>query len=309
MQSSVAIILVNWNGYEFTNDCILSLKKASYPSFSIIVVDNHSTDGSGLQLQLEYPEIIFIFSPENKGFTGGNNMGFEFAIQKGFDYVMMLNNDTFVEPDFLEHLVNYLDQHPNTGAVQPRIYFNHNRSLLWNGGNGYYKGMGWPYTSGENQIPKPQHLMIKKMSWITGCAFMVRISILKQTGLLAQNMFMYKEDVDLSFRIKNLGYQLTYIPDSIVYHIAGSSIKKKGKDNEGIVDPMVHYFNQRNRIWIQKKYTSWYYIPTVFLFNFFYIILIIGYFAVRRRPKKLMTIINGVKDGIVGSIKITPNTK
>jgi GT2 family glycosyltransferase len=222
---------------------------------------------------------------------------------------MMLNNDTFVEPDFLEHLVNYLDQHPTTGAVQPRIYFNQNRSLLWNGGNGFYKGIGWPYTSGENQKPKPQHLMIKEMSWITGCAFMVRTSILKQTGLLAQNMFMYKEDVDLSFRIKNLGYQLTYIPASIVYHIAGSSIKKKGGNKEGVVDPMVHYFNQRNRIWIQKKYTSWYYIPTVFLFNFFYITLIMGYFAVRRRPKKLMAIIKGVKDGIVGSIKITTNTK
>ncbi|MEI7628229.1 MAG: glycosyltransferase family 2 protein [Bacteroidota bacterium] len=309
MQSSVAIILVNWNGYEFTNDCILSLKKASYTNYSIVVVDNNSTDGSGLQLQLQYPEIIFLFSPENKGFTGGNNMGFEYAIQKGFDYVMMLNNDTFVEPDFLEHLVNYLDQYPTTGAVQPRIYFNHNKSLLWNGGNGYYKGIGWPYTSGENQQPRPQHLIIKEMSWITGCALMVRTSILKQTGLLAQNMFMYKEDVDLSFRIKNLGYQLTYIPASIVYHIAGSSIKKKLKDKEGIVDPMVHYYNQRNRIWIQKKYTSWYYIPTLFLFNFFYITLIIGYFAVRRRPKKLMAVINGVKDGIVGSIEITPNTK
>lgn len=301
--ASVAIILVNWNSYEFTNDCIYSLKKASYPNFNIIVVDNGSADQSGQRLQQEHPEVITLFSPDNKGFTGGNNIGFDYAIQKGFDYAMLLNNDTFVEPDFIDHLVEYMESNPQTGAVQPRIYFNHDRSLLWNGGNLFFYSIGWAYTSGENQLPKPNHLVIKNMPWITGCAFMVRTSILKQTGLLAPNLFIYSEDVDLSFRIRELGHQLTYIPESIVYHIAGSSNKKKVKDKEGTVNPIVHYLNQRNRIWLQKKYTPCYFIPTVILFNFFYSTLIMGYFAVRRRPKKFMAIVNGIKDGLKGSIK------
>jgi GT2 family glycosyltransferase len=303
MQPSVAIILVNWNSYEFTNDCIASLKKVSYLNFRIVVVDNGSIDGSGKQLQQEQPDIIVLFSEDNKGFTGGNNIGLEYAIKNDFDYALMLNNDTFVEPDFLDHLVQYLEQNPNTGVVQPRIYFNHDRKLLWNGGTGYSYLIGWPYTHGESKLARPSHLRIKEIPWVTGCAFMVRTSILKQTGLLAQNMFIYSEDVDLSFRIKNSGYCLTYLPTSIVYHIAGSSNKKKVKDKEGIVNPIVHYLNQRNRIWVQKKYTPWYCVPTVILFNFFYITLIMGYFAARRRPKKLMAIINGVKDGINGSIK------
>lgn len=301
--ASVAIILVNWNSYDFTNDCIHSLKQVHYPNFKVIVVDNGSADQSGQRLQQEHPEVITLFSPENKGFTGGNNMGFDYAIQQGFDYAMLLNNDTFVEPDFLDHLVEYLETQPQVGAVQPRIYFNHDRSLLWNGGNLFFYSLGWAYTSGENQKPKPNHLVIKNMPWITGCAFMVRTSILKQIGLLAPNLFIYSEDVDLSFRIRRLGYQLTYIPASIVYHIAGSSNKKKVKDREGIVNPIVHYLNQRNRIWLQKKYTPWYFIPTVVLFNFFYSTLIMGYFAARRRPKKFMAIVNGIKDGIKGSIK------
>lgn len=303
MQASVAIILVNWNSYEFTNDCIGSLKNATYPNFTTIVVDNGSVDQSGLRLQQEHPDIITLFSPDNKGFTGGNNMGFEYAIAHGFDYAMLLNNDTFVAPDFLEHLVSYLDTHPNVGAVQPRIYFNHDRSLLWNGGNGYYKSIGWAYTSGENKLTQASHLKVKNMPWVTGCAFMVRTSILKQIGLLAPNMFIYSEDVDLSFRIRQQGHQLTYIPDSIIYHIAGASNKKKVKDKEGTVNPIVHYLNQRNRIWILKKYTPWYCIPTVIGFNFFYYTLIMGYFAIRRRPKKLMAIIKSIKDGINGSIK------
>ena len=303
MKPTVAIILVNWNSYDFTNDCVNSLKKMSYPNATIIVVDNGSADQSGQRLQQEHPEMITLFSPDNKGFTGGNNMGFEYAIQHGFDYAMLLNNDTFVEPDFLDHLVNYMEAHPQTGAVQPRIYFNHDRSLLWNGGNLFFYSIGWAYTSGENQLPKPKHLVIKNMPWITGCAFLTRASILKQTGLLAPNLFIYSEDVDLSFRIRQLGHQLTYIPESIVYHIAGSSNKKKVKDKEGTVNPIVHYLNQRNRIWLQKKYTPWYYIPTVIGFNFFYSTLIMGYFAARRRPKKFMAIVNGIKDGLKGSIK------
>lgn len=301
--ASVAIILVNWNSYDFTNDCIYSLKKASYPNFKILVVDNGSADQSGQRLQQEHPDVITLFSPENKGFTGGNNIGFEYAIQQGFDYAMLLNNDTFIAPDFLDHLVNYMEAHPETGAVQPRIHFNHNRNLLWNGGTQFFYSIGWAYTSGENQLPKPSHLVIKNMPWITGCAFLTRTSILKQTGLLAPNLFIYSEDVDLSFRIRQLGHQLTYIPESIVYHIAGSSNKKKVKDKEGTVNPIVHYLNQRNRIWLQKKYTPWYFIPTVILFNFFYSTLIMGYFAARRRPKKFMAIVNGIKDGLKGSIK------
>ena len=301
--ASTAIILVNWNSFDFTNDCIQSLKQASSADFSIIVVDNGSQDESGKRLQAEHPDIIVLFSPDNKGFTGGNNIGFRYAIEHGFTYAMLLNNDTFVEPDFLEPLVAHLEANPETGAVQSRIYFNHDRSLLWNGGNGFNYFTGWANTSGENQLPKPGHLKQKKMSWITGCAFMVRTSVLKETGLLAENMFIYSEDVDLSFRIRQKGYDLVYIPDSIIYHIAGSSNKKKVKDKEGIVNPIVHYLNQRNRIWIQKKYTPWYAIPTVILFNFFYTTLILGYFAVRRRPKKFMAIVNGVKDGIKGSIQ------
>ena len=303
LSNRIAVILVNWNSYDFTKDCIESLQKATYPHFTTIVVDNDSKDGSGKRLQEEYPGIVVLFSPDNKGFTGGNNIGIRYAIENGFDYAMLLNNDTFVEPNFLEPLIAHLQQHPKTGAVQPRIHFNHDRTLLWNGGNKFNYFIGWPSTSGENQQPQPHHLQEKKMSWITGCAFMVRVSVLKETGLLAENMFMYMEDVDLSFRIRQKGYQLVYIPDAVIYHIAGASNKKVVKDKEGTVNPIVHYLNQRNRIWIQKKYTPWYAIPTVLLFNFFYTTLILGYFAIRNRPKKFMAIVNGVKDGITGSIQ------
>jgi GT2 family glycosyltransferase len=190
-------------------------------------------------------------------------------------------------------------------VVQPRIHFNHDRSLLWNGGSYYSKWLGFLYTKGFNKKPTQHYLQIKEVDWITGCAMLTRNSILRKTGLLAHNMFIYSEDVDLSFRIKSLGYQLIYHPDSVIYHIAGMSNKTKTKGKEGFVNPIVHYLNQRNRIWLLKKYTPWYCAPTATFCNIFYILGIIGYFAGRRRFTKLKTVIRAVKDGLTGQIAPT----
>ncbi len=100
MQSSVAIILVNWNSFDVTDNCIKSLKNIDYKNHQVLVVDNGSVDDSGDRLFLDHPEITLIKSATNQGFTGGNNLGFQYAIQHGFTYSIMLNNDTFVEPDF-----------------------------------------------------------------------------------------------------------------------------------------------------------------------------------------------------------------
>lgn len=302
MQPTVAIILVNWNSFEVTNDCIISLKGIQYAAHTIVVVDNGSADGSGKQLKALHPEIVLIESATNQGFTGGNNLGFAYSLENGFDYSMMLNNDTFVEPDFLDHLVHYMEAHPKVGVIQPRIHFNHDRALLWNGGSYHTKWLGYLYTKGFNKKPSQSYLKIKPVDWVTGCAFFTRNSILRTTGLLAQNMFIYSEDVDLSFRIKALGYTLMYHPDSVIYHIAGMSNKSKTKGKEGFVNPIVHYLNQRNRIWILKKYTPWYCAPTVILSNIFYISGIIGYFAARRRFTKLKAVGRAVWDGLTGAI-------
>lgn len=300
---SIAIILVNWNSYDVTQDCILSLKQISYSNYTIVLVDNGSVDGSGKKLQEAHSDIVLLFTEKNLGFTGGNNRGFRYALEQGFDYSMMLNNDTFVEPDFLSKLVAAAESSERIGAVQPRIHFNHNRQLLWNGGSYFNTLWGFAYTKGENKLPREEHLVNQQVDWITGCAFLVKNTVLRKTGLLAENMFIYSEDVDLSFRIREQGFRLLYVADAIVYHIAGMSNKSKTKGREGYVNPIVHYLNQRNRIWLLKRYTKWQYLPTTLIANFFYIILIIGYFAIRRRFSKIKAMMRAIKDGISGSIK------
>jgi len=304
-QKKLAIVIINWNSFDLTSDTLVSLSSTSYKNYDIIVVDNFSTDNSAAQLEKDFPSIILLRSDENKGFTGGNNLGFDYAINEGYEYVMMLNNDVAVEPDFLEPLVVKLDMDEKIGGVQPLIYFYHDRELIWNAGSRYNAIFGIPYILGYYRKDKGQLQRKKQKSidWITGCAFMIRTEVLKKVGVLKQDFFIYYEDVDLSFRIKEAGYALAYEASSVVYHKTGMSHKSKEKLKEGYLNPKVHYLNARNRLFVLKEYTQKIAIPTVILYQIIYFFGISFYFIFRCRWQKLKAWNNGIKDGLFTTLE------
>lgn len=304
MQKKLAIVLVNWNSFDLTKDTLESLSHTTYTNYDCIVVDNGSEDGSGLALKQAFPNCILIQSDINKGFTGGNNLGMEYALEKGYEYILLLNNDVAVEPNFLEPLIARLDQDPAIGAVQPLIYFHHDQNLIWNAGSRYLSWIGLPLTLMYYR-KDPQHLQTKqekKIDWITGCAFMIRAAVLKKTGNLKDKYFIYFEDVDLSFRIKKAGYTLSYVPSAVIYHIAGMSHKSKTKLKEGFLNPKVHYLNGRNRIWFLKAHTPFWAIPTTFFYQFAYYSAVSFYFISRLRFNKLKAWWKGIKEGIFEAV-------
>ena len=302
MQKKVAVILVNWNGFTLSADCICSLQQMAYNNYDIIVVDNGSEDGSVKKLKDRFSHIIILESETNLGFTGGNNLGIQYAINHGYEYVLLLNNDTFVKEDFLEILVSYMDKHTDTGVIQPKILYHHNRSLLWNGGSYFNPWLGNTFEANTRSSVKQTKQKVKKVDWVSGCAFFTRVSILNESGLLAENMFMYYEDVDLSFRIRQNGRTCIYYPDSVIYHIAGMATKSNIKSKEGFINPLIHYYSTRNRIWLIKKYTPLKCIPTSFVYNSFYLAAILVYLAVRGRFVKFRMVLKGIRDGIKGKI-------
>lgn len=302
MPKKVAIILVNWNSFTFTDECIRSVKAITYSSYDIIVVDNGSKDESGVLLKNTHPDIILIEAGSNKGSTGGNNLGMQYSIENNYEYSLLLNNDTYVKEDFLNILVDYLDTHPEAGAVQPKIFFAHDRTLLWNGGTAYNSILGIPITKGYMQKEKKSHNQARELEWFSSCTVLMRNSILQQTGLFADNLFLYYEDTDLSFRIRALGHKLIYQPLSVIYHIAGMSNRSAVKKKGGYINPIVHYLSIRNRIWFLKKHTAFYFAPTVIVYNFFYIFLALAYLLARGRFQKVKAVISAVKDGLKGHI-------
>ncbi|TDO20172.1 glycosyltransferase family 2 protein [Pedobacter duraquae] len=300
MGKAVAIILVNWNSYDVSAGCIRSLRKMVFEDFEIILVDNASADQSGQRLKEEFPECIYLQSDVNSGFAGGNNLALRYAISHDFNYSILLNNDTTVEPDFLNLLVDYMEEHPEVGVIQPKIYFEHDRSLLWNGGSYFNSWLGKATTYGYNKHVDAGSDQIKEVDSVTGCAFMVRTKLLLVSGLLDESYFMYYEDTDLSFRIKRLGYKLTYLPTSVIYHIAGGAFQLGEKSKEGSMNHHVHYHNARNRIWIIKKFLNPWQKLTAYPYTFFYFSAVLIYFLLRWRISKFKVFLLGIKDGISG---------
>jgi GT2 family glycosyltransferase len=297
LEKKVAIILLNWNSYEHTANCIESLSAVRPANFDILVVDNGSTDGSGTALQNKFNHIIYLPNATNEGFAGGNNRGFAYAIEHDYAYSLMLNNDVFVEPNFLDLLVNYLEANPAVGAIQPKIFFNSNRQKVWNGGSYFLSWLGWTYSKNYMRAAGPTQSKFAQVDWITGCALLVRTSIVKQIGALNDHFFIYYEDVDFSFRIRAAGYKLMFHPDSVIYHIAGMANKAKVKGKEGYANPYVHYLNFRNHIWVLRAYTKWYQWPTTFITLIAYSLAIMLYFVARWRWTKLAMMLKGILHG------------
>jgi hypothetical protein len=169
----VAIILINWNGLQFTIDCLHSLRKLDYPDFGILLVDNASDNQEAEELKLKFPEITVIHSSTNLGFAGGNNLGIRKALELGYSHLMLLNNDTVVTPDFLKVMLSEFDKSPTLGVVQPLIYMIKDRNQIWNSGGKWNSTLGRAISLLELKNGKKGRSGIQKMEWATGCGMLI----------------------------------------------------------------------------------------------------------------------------------------
>jgi GT2 family glycosyltransferase len=293
MHCRIAVVIINWNSYLHSRNCISSLNDSSIKDFDIILVDNASVDESGKKLRDEFENIIFLKTSSNLGFTGGNNVGIQYAIDNQYEYILMLNNDVFVDQNFIYHLKNYLDFHLDVVAVQPLIYSHPERTKIWNGGGFFNRILAKSFSNRTFD----GDINPKEIDWISGCAFMIRSSVLRVTGLLNEKYFAYYEDVDLSFRIKDAGYKLVFIPQAVIYHIGGGSSNSSEKRKEGYQSPDVHYFNIRNHIWIIRTWLNWYEKPMAILYHAVYSVSLAAYFLIRMRWNKLKAVVKGFVHG------------
>lgn len=291
---SVAIIILNWNGYAHTRNCLNSLHKIDQRSFQVILVDNASSGDDVVKLKEEFPQAIYLVNDENLGFTGGNNVGIQYALENGFSYIMLLNNDTEVGPDFLSPLASTLRDCGNLGAVQPLMYLLHDRNKVWNAGG---KFNSW--TGGSLSITKVQKQSAPyQTDWITGCCILVKSSVIKEIGLLNDHYFAYFEDVDWSLRMRRHGYSLAVVPSSIIYHEAGASSKAKEKGKEGKVSAFVHYLYSRNQLFQIRNHLLFPKHLIAWFFQLSKLAAFWAYFLARGRAEKRGAVAKGIYEGM-----------
>ncbi len=239
----VSVITVNYDQPEVTIAFLDSIKKISYPHFEVIVVDNASPTRNPLIIKEKHPDITFIQSNKNLGFAGGNNLGIFAAKGK---YHLLINNDTEVEPGFLEPLVKKLEENPELGVVSPKIrYFHHPELIQYAGFTSIHLLTARNRGIGFQEIDTGQYDRDYFTEYAFGAAMMIPVSVMKQVGLMADIFFLYYEEMDWIQRIKDAGYKIGYVHNSVVYH--------KDSITTGSLSPLKIYYLNRNRILYMRR--------------------------------------------------------
>jgi hypothetical protein len=214
----VAIITVNWNGKDVTLDCLQSLRALTYPSLLVIVVDNASTDGSVEGIRKGFPDVTLLPLPENRRFAGGNNSGIQQALAEGAELLLLLNNDTVVERDFLTHMVERLQADPSTGMVSPKILYHRDPDRIWFAGSRVSLWTGTMRHIGIRELDRGQYDTPRAIDYATGCCLLTSREVVAAIGMLDESFFIYGEDADWSMRARRAGYSIQYEPRARVWH-------------------------------------------------------------------------------------------
>ena len=229
----VSIIILNYNAGNLLLNCVDSVFKSTYPNFEVLVVDNISTDNSHVVCKKKFEKIHLIENKENLGYCEGNNVGIRNA---NGEFVVILNPDTIVEPNWLNHLMSAYNEF-GEGLYQPKFFSLNEKHVLQSTGNMLHI-FGFGFAKDKGKIDDEKMESIKKINYASGtCLFTSKI-VLDKIGLLDPFLFLYHDDLDLGWRAAHIGINSFYVPKSIIYHAESYSIKWSSKK---------FYWLERNR--------------------------------------------------------------
>lgn len=235
----VAVIVLNWNGRDDSIACLESLQKVEYPNYEVMLVDNGSVDGSAAAIRRHFPGQEIVETGRNLGFAEGNNTGIRIALERGADYVLLLNNDTIVHPSLLRELVAAAERCPDGGLFCAKIYYHAEPTRIWYGGARWHDDlMRFQHFYDEAQI-LPDERGVAAVDYACGCALLARSAVLRQVGLLDPRFFLTYEDTDLCFRARAAGFASYCVPAAVLWHKISSSFG-------GAESPLFTYFMTRN---------------------------------------------------------------
>lgn len=217
----VTCIVVNWNGWQDTVACLQSLRQQNYKALEVIVVDNGSTDDSSRRITEAHPWATVIESKRNLGFPSGCNIGTRLALERGAEYIWLLNNDTISPPDTLKKLLHTASINPLAGAIGAVLYFMHDPTQVqaWGGG----KINLW--TSLVSHFTRPTNFC--RNTYLTGACMLLPRRVCEEVGLFYEGFFMYCDDSDLGIRLHRAGYELAVAEDTAILHKEGASSPKR----------------------------------------------------------------------------------
>lgn len=274
MNPEVSIVILNWNGWRDTIECLSSLLRVDDVNFEVVVVDNASSDDSVAELVrwarsqsipllmsagpspepvdgkaerdvpgLQYVTLLCL--SENIGFCAGNNLGLRHAQMRGVSHAVILNNDTIVDPGFLSPLVAFARANPSAGLLGCQIRYAMDRSKVWWAGGRFNWWLGsrrlYDGRSYE-EVPNEPY----RTAWVSGCMTFIPLAVFSKIGGYDERFFIWCDEWDLSLRADRAGYEIVVVPSSVIYHKVGRSL--------GLTSPLTYYYSARNLLLLRSEY-------------------------------------------------------
>jgi hypothetical protein len=303
----VSVVILNWNGYEDTIECLESLKKIDYPNYEIIIVDNASIGDDVKILQTRFGDYIhMIANDRNDGFAGGCNIGIHYILEKGTDYILLLNNDIIVDPEFLTEMVRVAETDISTGIIGPKTYLYSDPEqfqLVWCEVNMY---RGRPSFIGSGELDRGQYDNLRDVDYIQGSCFLIKRAVIDSIGLLDKTFFFSWEETDYCFRARKAGYKILYVPPAKIWHKNLISrikpwYKTLRKLDQMNIRPSTFYYSILGNFRFMKKNASrkQYFCFLVYLLGYYFwwqCAVILLYY---RDPSLFKAYIRGVRDGLL----------
>jgi GT2 family glycosyltransferase len=248
---SVAIIVLNWNGKDNTCECIESVQKIDYPNYQIIVADNGSEDDSITVITHRFPDIFILENGLNLGYAEGNNRAITYAMEQGFDYILLLNNDAIVDPQVINSFISASQANPKAGVFGAKIYYLSEPRKIWFAGGKILSNFITFHEGGGEIDDGLSWEDIRPIDYACGCTLFFKSDVVKKIGALENNFFLLWEEVDFCYRARRAGFECLFVPKAIAWHKISASFKA------GNAECLQSYFMVRNRLlWIERN-ISW----------------------------------------------------
>lgn len=226
---SVFAVILTFNHYDDTRECLASLQKADYESLSILVVDNGSSDGTPQRVLADFPTVEVIETGENLGVPWGYNVGFSHALRAGAEYVLMLNNDTVVDPTMLDHLLVAARSDPDAGVLVPKILYYDEPNTIWSAG-GRHRALPPAHVVVGQDQPSDMYEKPFYLEYALSCGLLIHRRAFENAGLFDPGYFFFFDDWDFSHRVRAHGLHITFVPEARMWHKVSKSTRETGKE-------------------------------------------------------------------------------
>ena len=249
MNKTVYIIVLNYNNYKDTIECIKSLEALNYPNYKIVIIDNKSTDDSNVILKEKYSsKYKYIENSSNLGYGAGNNVGINYALNNNADYICILNNDTIVKADFLIKLVNYMECNLKCGIVGPVLLEHSNPKKVQSSGAVINLLQGDMSCINYNKDIGELEEEIIKCDYVGGACIVIRRQVIEEIGLIPEEYFLFYEETEWCYKAKKFGYDIICFTPAQIFH--------KGSVTINTINELSEYLLNRNKILFEKRNAS-----------------------------------------------------